>query len=189
MKNFLQKIQTKIRAIFNVGGTGFAVDLKSAEVKPGKICLHPVDQDVTYVIKNRDVDILINNGEEISEDDFFIINNGYLSGDEKEKQKTNLKPKEINTSKEPVPRSSYSHQSISPYFIKKKITFTFYGDELDWVNQTIKNSGMQRSDYLIACLQNAQRLSSTKRFVSECERVKKQRDKHSKEVKEYYKLR
>ncbi len=187
MKKFLHKAYSKIRAIFNVGGTGFAIDLKSAEVKPGKICLRPVDQDVTYVITGSDADILINNGEEISEENFLIINNSNLADDKMEDMNIKVKNEQKPHSTEVSLRSSNSHQTIPPYFIKKKITFTFYGDEFDWVNQTIKSSGMQRSDYLIACLQNAHRLSNTKRFTTECERVKKQRDQHTREVKQYYK--
>lgn len=189
MRNFLHKAYSKIRAIFNVGGTGFAIDLKSAEVKPGKICLHPIDQDVTYVITDSDADVLINNGEEIAEENFFIINNSNLTGDKKDNTNTKVENEQKHHLKEAPLRSSHLHQTIPPYFIKKKITFTFYGDEFDWVNQTIKSSGMQRSDYLMACLQNAHRLSNTKRFTTECERVKKQRDQHTKEVKQYYKLK
>lgn len=94
MKNFLHKAYSKIRAIFNVGGTGFAIDLKSAEVKPGKICLRPVDQDVTYVITGSDADILINNGEEISEENFLIINNSNLADDKKEDMNIKVKMNE-----------------------------------------------------------------------------------------------
>lgn len=189
MKNPFKKIFSKIRAVFDVEGVGYAVELKQAEIKPNQICLHPIGQKNTFVIRNKDVDILINNGESISKNDFFIMDISAQRDVNEASNEAQIAIEETPRKKSAIHHTTNDATPISPYFLKKKITFTFYGDEFEWVNNAIENSGMRRADYILACLQNAQKQSSTKRFSAELERITKQRDKHIQEVKDYYKSR
>lgn len=66
---------------------------------------------------------------------------------------------------------------------KTKVVFTVYDDEKRLLDSVIKNSGISRSDFLMACLQNSQKKSVHKSFAAECARVKKARGIREKELK------
>lgn len=69
-----EKIKNKIRAIFSVNGNGVVIDLHSAEINKGQAYLHPEDNDaITYVVKASTIDILLNDGADIPEEDVRII--------------------------------------------------------------------------------------------------------------------
>ena len=185
MKNFI----SKIKAIFNVGGKGFVLDLKSAEIKQNKAFLHPVDNDnITYMVRAEHVDILLNNGEEISEDDFIVIEKGKegtteieddTSSEQNDKEK--LKSPEITPRPKPQGSTAFSLGR------KTTIRFTVYEDEGRKINEMIRGSGMKRADYLMACLQNSQKKSNIKSFNAECMRVKKERESREKDIREQMK--
>lgn len=178
MKNFVKTI----KAIFNIAGKGFVLDLKSAEIRRDKAYLHPVDNDnITYVVKAETVDILLNNGEDIKEEDFYVI----------DKTNSNSNPDvENDAPTEPVieieTKRNRNYQPItrtpSPYN-KTTIRFTVYADEGEMINNLIKNSGIKRSDYLMACLMNSQKKSNIKSFAAECERIKRKRVQREMEVR------
>lgn len=211
------KFWTKIKSIFNVGGEGFVLNVKSAEIKLNKVFLHPEDNDeVIYMIKNQNVDILINNGESIPEEDFIVINKKRSENSVVDSQiidtaliKVSEKPQDDfslrtdvmqNNGKniaiiEPTlnsPHNAYENTTtnfnVNSYYIKKKMTITLYGDEMELMNNAIKASGLTRSDFIMACLQNSQKKSVSKSFFAECERVKKARQAHNKDVRSFYKV-
>lgn len=199
MNKFTQ-IKAKIKAMFTFKGKGYVLDLKSAEIKENKVFLHPADEEITYVIANNEnIDILINDGREISENDFRIIS-AKMTEKQEEITPTIDNPvieivpqNEIQVRKENIPNklnpetSALKQQTnISPYFLKRKMTITLYGDEMELMEQAIKNTGMRRADFIMACLQNSQKKSISKSFNAECKRVKIHRAKHIQEVKDFY---
>ena len=178
-KNFVKSI----KAVFNVAGKGFVLDLKSAEIRRDKAYLHPVDNDnITYVVKAETVDILLNDGEDIKEEDFYVIDKTNNNGNSDVEGDTPAEPSiEIETK----PKRNYQpiNRNPSPYN-KTTIRFTVYSDEGEMINNLIKNSGIKRSDYLLACLMNSQKKSNLKSFNAECERIKKKRIERETEIKQ-----
>lgn len=167
------KIVNKIKAIINVAGEGLVLHLKAAEIKMGKAFLHPIDNDkVTYLVKAQDIDILFNNGEEITRENFEVLekSSAYSDSTDKKQEKANHT------------QSSHTNNRRNPLYTKRKITFVLYKDECDTINQMIKESGYKRSDYFLASILNAQKKTNNKSFCAECERVKKARNKRESEL-------
>lgn len=156
----VRKNQNKIRAIFSVNGNGVVIDLHSAEIKKGHAYLHPEDNDeITYVVKASTINILLNDGADISEEDVRIVERrkGTTSIDEVDEDILSIdekKNKYNNANK--VVKNSY----------KTTVVFTVYEDEKRLLDSVIKNSGISRSDFLMACLQNSQKKSVHKSFVA-----------------------
>lgn len=185
MKNFI----SKIKAIFNVGGKGFVLDLKSAEIKQNKAFLHPIDNDnITYMVRAEHVDVLLNNGEEIPEEDFVVIEKGSEdSTDVEDDTASEQNDKEKFKFPEIAPKSKIQGSPMSSLGRKTTIRFTVYEDEGRKINEMIRGSGMRRADYLMACLQNSQKKSNIKSFNAECMRVKKERESREKDIREQMK--
>ena len=74
------KFLEKIRAIFNFKGQRAEMELKSAEVRGNKIFLHPKDDPYhTFCVSGKAIDIVIDPSVEMTEDDFFVIENEKLT--------------------------------------------------------------------------------------------------------------
>ena len=74
------KIIERIRAIFNFKGQRAEMELKSAEIRGNKVYLHPADDpDHTFCVSGKKIDILIDPAVELTEDDFFVIENEKLT--------------------------------------------------------------------------------------------------------------
>ncbi len=160
-------ILNKIKAILNIAGQKLVLSLRAAEIKKGVIFLHPEeDPDTTYIIKNSTVDILINNGEEITAEDVLVM---------KKEPKESIEPKEDNQKFNPTREPNLLNVPFLSNRKKAKVTFTVYEDERDLINNMIKSSGYNRSDYLIACFQNNMKKTVNKSFVSSLEKVQKMR--------------
>lgn len=172
-----EKIKNKIRAIFSVNGNGVVFDLHSAEIKKGQAYLHPEDNNaITYVVKASTIDILLNDGADIPKEDVRIIerikNTTIVDEVDENISSTNEKNNKHNNNNKMV-KGNY----------KTKVVFTVYEDEKRLLDSVIKNSGISRSDFLMACLQNSQKKSVHKSFAAECARVKKARGIREKELK------
>ncbi len=155
----------KIKAILNVAGQKLVLSLRAAEIKKGVIFLHPEEEpDTTYIIKNSSVDILINNGEKITAEDVLVM---------KKEPKESVEPKEDNQNFNPTRKPNLLNIPLLPNRKKAKITFTVYEDERDLINNMIKSSGYNRSDYLVACFHNNKKKTVSKSFIYECEKVQK----------------
>ena len=74
------KFLERIRAIFNFNGQRAEMELKSAEIRGNKVYLHPADDpDHTFCVSGKKIDILIDPAVELTEDDFFVIENEKLT--------------------------------------------------------------------------------------------------------------
>lgn len=74
------KFLERIRAIFNFKGQRAEMELKSAEIRGNKVYLHPADDpDHTFCVSGKKIDILIDPAVELTEDDFFVIENEKLT--------------------------------------------------------------------------------------------------------------
>lgn len=173
-----EKIKNKIRAIFSVNGNGVVMDLHSAEIKQGQAYLHPEDnEEITYVVKSSLIDILINDGADIPEEDVRII----------ERTKSDIPIDKIDKDILPINKKKNTPNDTNirtKNSYKTKVVFTVYEDGKEFLDSIIKNSGINRSDFLMACLQNSQKKSVHKSFAAECARVKKARYIRQKALKE-----
>ncbi len=169
-------ILNKIKAILNIAGQKLVLSLRAAEIKKGVIFLHPEeDPDTTYIIKNSTVDILINDGEEINANDIMVRKREPQDVTDEDSNGDNLTPDSTNIS--PSNRTPNKFPQNSTVRKKAKITFTVYEDERDLINNMIKSSGYNRSDYLVACFHNNKKKTVSKSFIYECEKVQKIRAK------------
>lgn len=74
------KFLERIRAIFNFKGHRAEMELKSAEIRGNKVYLHPADDpEHTFCVSGKKIDILIDPAVELTEDDFFVIENEKLT--------------------------------------------------------------------------------------------------------------
>lgn len=74
------KLLKRIQAIFNFKGQHAEMELKSAEIRGGKVFLHPEDDPKhTFCVSGKTVDILIDPAVELSEDDFVVLDNEKMS--------------------------------------------------------------------------------------------------------------
>lgn len=167
-----------LKAILSIAGEKIIMKLKGAEFRKGIIYLHPEEnENVTYVIKNADADILINNGEDIPTEDVTTIDKP-----SHETHKRNDENIPSNSSKETTPRSNLNNPNEYTRPFKTKMSFTVYSDERDLINRMIKDSGYNRTNYFIACFKNSVKKSVEKSFHAECVRVQKVRDERETEL-------
>lgn len=165
-----EKIKNKIKAIFNIGGEDFVLELDSAQIEKGVAYLKPEnDKNTTYIVKNKNVDILFNSGEAMQTDDILVI-----TSEDKPKNSENGKEEKLNDS-DNKNQSNISKNSPNNKTKKTKITFTVYEDEKALIDKIIKDSGYKRADYFIACIQNNMKKSVVKSFDVEYARVNKAR--------------
>lgn len=183
----MKKFLSKIKAMFSIGGNGVVLDVKRADIREEKTYLYPADDDEkTYVIKSSSVDILFNNGFDVAEDDFFVIDRKNATarranvGDIEE---SNAPHETFSETSEEAPLASEnqtqadvetlsqaqtSKEEHIPYFQKRKFSVTLFGDEVELMRQAVKDSGMSHADFIMACLQNSQKKSVSKSFAAEC---------------------
>lgn len=146
---------TKIRAFFNFKGEKVEMELSKAEIKQGRVYLHPADKpSETFVVKTRSVDLIINPEEEISDEDIFVINNDK----EKRTQKPTAKIPEDETSNSPS-ENNHDHQIQTIFPKKRKFVVSLYPDEYEVLVENINANGYKRAEYLLACVNSAKKAS------------------------------
>lgn len=70
------KFLERIRAIFNFKGQRAEMKLESAEIRGNRVYLHPADDPAhIFCVSGKAVDVLIDLSEELTEADFFVIEN------------------------------------------------------------------------------------------------------------------
>lgn len=177
-------IISKIKAFFSVGGTQFSLDLKSAEVRQDRTFLHPADNDnVTYVVKASNVQLLLNDGEDIAPEDFMVVE-GAVDSATKPKVLPPATPKPRGPKTPDCLRAPRDPDDTPPHLTKRKITFTVYEDEFSLINRLVKESGYKRSIFFVACIQNSQKKSVAGSLSAECNRVQKSLERREQEQKE-----
>lgn len=183
------KLFSKIKAFFSILGEKAEMEVSAAEVKQGRVFLHPVDDpDNTYCIKTTAVDIIINPHSDIREEDILIVprtNQTKISEDEATVEKTSVKEPNgdislgVKTEKEaalpdshslaPAPQEErkteewLSEGTLKPkgYIppAKRKLTVTLYADEYEMVMERINSSGYHKAEFLLACVSATKKTS------------------------------
>jgi len=175
------KLFNKIKAFFRFGGHCAEIEVSAAEVKKGKVYLHPIDEpERTYCIKSDDISLIISPNKEITEEDVEIIENT-KTGKEKDKQK-----EENNETKERKTRSGGNSHWDNPYKMRK-MTISLYSDEYDALMDNIKSNGYRKTEFLLACVECAKKNSmeaTYKRYTQEHKRRKVEARMAMKEMKE-----
>lgn len=201
----MRKLFSKIKAMFSIGGKGVILDVQRADIKEDKTYLYPAnDDEKTYVIKSKSVEILFNDGFDIAEDDFFVIDHKIATArranvddiaESGMPPKTDFETdediliasvKRAEENAETAHRAQLFIEKPIPYFQKRKFSVTLFGDEVEMMHQAVKEAGMRPADFIMACLQNSQKKSVSRSFATECQRVKHFRATHAKEYKDYY---
>ena len=147
---------SKIHAFFNFKGEKVEMELSKAEIKQGRVYLHPADKpSETFVVKTKSVDFMINPEEEISDEDIFVIN----SNKEKKPQKSTIKIPEEENSKNSPQENNHNHQTQTIFPKKRKFVVSLYPDEYELLIENINTNGYKRAEYLLACVNSAKKAS------------------------------
>jgi len=156
------KLLSKIKAFFLFQDEPAELTVSAAEIRNGKVFLHPLeDPRHVYRIKADAVDIIINPHENIREDDLVILDvkepsrrNQAESGDSNEHER---KDRERSfPSRQPLP---YQKQKM------KTVQFTLYPDEYEMLMANIKENGYKKTEFLLACVSAAKKKSMETNYL------------------------
>ena len=158
------KLITKIKAFFLYRGQQAELDVSAAEIKNGKVYLHPEgDPSKVYCIRSKSVDILISPRESIREEDLEILEGKKPeSADSGEKQSD---PAPDHAAAGTAQGGTQSGPTIRPqplnafYQPMKKITFTMYPEEYDMFMSSMKQYGYKKTEFFLACVSSAKKNS------------------------------
>lgn len=157
-----------IKAFFTVRGKEEEIELYGAEVRKDGVYLHPTeDPDRIIFMKTDAVDIIINPGKEIDEDDIIYL----------EKKKNENKPAEKDRTKEADHKkwsdgkSGVTRASLNRFMpAKKRFSILLYPDEYEMLTNNIKENGYKKAEYLLACMTSVKKNSmeaTYKRYYNE----------------------
>lgn len=152
----IMKLFSRIKAFFRYKGRDAEVEVSSAEIRQGKVYLHPVDDKGHVVcIKTSAVDILINANEDISESDVEI-----LDAKKHAAQRQQERLARENTAKSSHQGSNRNKNALDyerPQM--KKVSFTLYPDEYETLMDSINTHGYRKTEFLLACVSAAKKNS------------------------------
>lgn len=157
------KFMNRIKAFFRKNNDPVELDLRAAEIKEGKAFLHTKgDKPVTYLVRASDIEIRLNKDASLSELDILTIK----SKTPAEKQKT-LVPKntEKTDKKSQNTTESPSKNGViyaDDRFRKRTFSMTVYQEEYDMLMESIKEYGYKRADFVLACVNTANKGSMEK---------------------------
>ena len=150
------KFFTKIKAFFRYKDNDAEIEVSSAEIRRGKVFLHPVDdKDHVICIKTSAVDILINANEDISEDGVEII-------DAKKHAAREAQERPAPEKKPILPRTGSGRAGNSYGYDRpqmRKVSFSLYPDEYETLMDTINANGYRKTEFLLACVSAAKKNS------------------------------
>ena len=144
------KLLSKIKAFFQYRGQQAELDVSAAEIKNGRVYLHPKDNpSKVYCIRSNAVDILISPRENICEEDLEILEikkpeSAASSGE------TQIDPTPAPSTVEAEQSCTQSKASIRPrplnafYQPMKRITFTMYPEEYDMFMSSMQKDGFKK---------------------------------------------
>lgn len=160
------KLLSKIKAFFQYRGQQAELDASAAEIKNGRVYLHPKDNpSKVYCIRSNTVDILISPRENICEEDLEILEikkpeSAASSGE------TQIDPTPAPSTAEAEQSSTQSKASIRPrplnafYQPMKRITFTMYPEEYDMFMSSMQKDGFKKkTEFFLACVSSAKKNS------------------------------
>ena len=157
------KILSKIKALFRYRNQDAELEVSAAEIRNGKVFLHPADnKEQVYCIKSNVVDIVINSLENITEDDLEIINvkdSNRISSIKQTPEESTVKEK-FSTNHNGHIGSNTRNQSYSNFMPKmKKVSFSVYPEEYDMLMKSIHESGYKKTEFLLGCVSAAKKNS------------------------------
>ena len=182
------KILNKIKALFRFRGEPAELEVSKAEIRKGKVFLHPVDDPMRIIcIKSSAVDIVINSHADIQEKDVQIID---LAGNKEEtiveeKKPLEMKKKQKKMEEDDAPTVSSDMLERKPlsYFMPKKkiVSISLYEDEYDMLMDDINANGYQKTEYLLACVSAAKKksLAATYRRYAEEHKERRTADRYA----------
>ena len=182
------RILNRIKALFKFRGDPAELEVSKAEIKKGKVFLHPVDDPMRVVcIKSSAVDIVINPHADIQESDVQIID---LAGqkkeaivEEKKQFEKNKKQKKMEVDDVPTVSNDTLERKPLSYFMPKKkiVSISLYDDEYEMLMDNINANGYQKTEYLLACVSAAKKnsLDATYRRYTEEHKERRTADRHA----------
>jgi len=154
-ENETMKMLSKIKAFFHFRDQEAEMEVSAAEIKQGKVFLHPIeDAEHVYCIKTDAVDIIISPHENIREGDVEI-----LDVKKREAEKEDRKKEEVEN-RQKGERAAGERRTLLDLRPKmKKVTFTLYEDEYDMLMTSIRDNGYRKTEFLLACVSAAKKNS------------------------------
>jgi len=150
------KLFSRIKAFFRYKGKDAEVEVSSAEIRQGKVYLHPVDDKEHVVcIKTAAVDILINANEDIRERDVEILD--AKKHDVQRQQERLAHENAAKSSRQGSSRNKSTLDYERPQM--KKVSFTLYPDEYETLMDSINTNGYRKTEFLLACVSAAKKNS------------------------------
>lgn len=162
------KLITRIKAFFRWKNQNAQLEVSAAEIRQGKVFLHPVDdEEHVYCMKADMVDIIINPHKDIRDEDVQIFKRkkpaAEAANQTEKKAKEKGDPTKPRKEKEPRQRtgeSTYTPRPISYYMPKMKtVSFVLYEDEYESLMNGIKTNGYRKTEFLLACVDAAKKNS------------------------------
>ena len=153
----------KITAFFTIKGKPEQMELEAAEVKREEVILHPIDDpEHSFLVKTNEVEILLNNGKELSEEDILVIDN-IKSQPRSTQLPMQIRP--ITENNAPIGETTGIGRNIQPRALssfmpsKKRFSVMLYPDEYDMLMKTIQDNGYKKVEYFLACITSAKKQS------------------------------
>ena len=168
----------KIVAFFTFKGKQEQLELEAAEINREGVILHSAeDPKRSLFVNTTEVEILLNNGKELTEDDILDIND-FETSHRAPQSPGDIRPIFIDS---PTPTSrdltSFANEDTPPeesqelgsniqpralsHFMpsKKRFTVMLYTDEYDMLMKTINDNGYEKVEYFLACMTSAKKKS------------------------------
>lgn len=154
------KLLNKIKALFKLNGKEEEVKLISAEIKPGKAYLH-TDEDTTLIINSDNISILLDGDYELVSDFSKSKNaNTEISPVETKSKEKKIISKENGITSQSSTRQNKQKVENRIYYLQKKtFSLTLYEDEYNYLSEIIKESGHNRSEFIMASINSAKKKS------------------------------
>lgn len=166
------KIIKKIVAFFKINGQPQQMELSSAEIRDKGVFLHPAnDPKHTFFVQPESVDIILNPDDELSEEDFTVV----------DRENTTVGSKDLET----ISKASEKETEIRPLSLakfmprKRRFTIMVYPDEYDMLMKNIVNKGYKKAEYFLACVNASKKQSweSEYKSIANSHKVRLQTDK------------
>ena len=151
----------KITAFFTIKGKQEEMKLEAAEINREGVILHPInDPEHSFLIETNEVEILLNNGKELNEENILILDNIKLQ------PPSTRPPVPISSimegdspfSETPGVGANIQPKSLSSFMpSKKRFSVMLYPDEYDMLMKTIQDNGYKIVEYFLACMTSAKK--------------------------------
>lgn len=154
-------ILKRIRAFFTFKGEPIEMELSKAEIKNGKVFLHPSDEPTrTYCIKTNTVDILINANDQVADPDVLIkdIRNSKNPNVTEKAAKDGGKSSSKSGKDSAITSMVQVNNELDKYK-KKRVSFMLYPEEYNMLMENIQSSGYKKTEYFLACVTSAKKQS------------------------------